>query len=610
MSPQLALRVGLIAAVGVVMFAVILLRLWSLQILNGDRYLTEANNNRVRRIRIDAPRGQIVDRNGLVLVDTVNGKAIAVAPSELPADGHDRTLVYRRLARVLGTTPHELRIDVRDQVHAQPFAPAIVNHSASPAVVAYLSERADQFPGVSVELLQFRHYPRHQLAAQIVGYVGQVSEEALKRKLYPDVRQGDRVGIAGIESSYDRFLRGRDGVSRVQVDSLGRPHGELASRHPVPGRNLKLSLDLNVQKAGQLALGRAKAAFAVMDVKTGAVRALGSSPSFDPNVFSKALKTSDFKRLQSNAIGAPLLNRATTGQYPTGSTFKLISSVAALQSGQIGPDSVIYSGGTAHGSVSLRRALQVSSDVFFYTVGRDDNGTFAIQKWAHRLGIGHPTGIDLPGEGSGLVPTQKWRDRLFRKNRTDRPWSTGDNVNLAVGQGDLLTNPLQMAVAYSAVANGGYIVTPHLGQSIEHADGATIEEFPMPRRRKVDITPQYRQAILEGLHMAADSPGGTSYPIFKSFPIPVAGKTGTAERGAGRADQSWYIALAPYPNPRYVVAVTSEAGGFGVRTAAPAACRILTTLLDAHAKDPCGEGGAPGGGGRPSTATAQVAKAN
>ena len=624
MSPQLALRVGMIASVAVVMFAVIVLRLWSLQILQGDKYLAEANHNRVRRIRIDAPRGQIVDRNGLVLVDNVIAKAIMVAPSRLPADGDDRTRVYRRLARVLGTTPHKLRVDVKDQLKAQPFAPAIVKKAASTAVVQYLSERADRFPGVSVDLFQFRHYPRHQLAAQIVGYVGQVSEKALRRKLYPGAHQGDRVGIAGIESYYDRFLRGRNGVSRVQVDSLGHPHGELSAKRPVAGRNLRLSLDLKVQKTGQAALGRAKAAFVVMDVKSGAVRALGSSPAFDPNVFSKTLKTSDFKRLQSDAIGAPLLNRATSGQYPTGSTFKLISSVAGLESGQITPDSVIYdggsinvggitfsnSGGTAHGPLALRRALQVSSDVFFYTVGRDDYGTFAIQKWGRRLGIGHPTGIDLPGEGYGLLPTQKWRNRLFEKNLTDRPWTAGDDVNLAVGQGDLLTDPLQMAVAYSAVANGGYIVKPHLGESIEHADGATIAELPTPRRRKLDIKPQYRQAILQGLHMAADSPGGTSYPIFKSFPVPVAGKTGTAERGPGRADQSWYIALAPYPNPRYVVAVTSEAGGFGVRTAAPAACRILTALLDAHAKGACGAGGAAGRGGGPSTATAQVAKAN
>jgi penicillin-binding protein 2 len=604
MSPQLAIRVAAIGFVAIVMFGALFLRLWSLQVLHGDKYLAQANNNRVRRLRIDAPRGTILDRNGTVIVDNSTGNAVVMSPEGLPRDQHRRSAMYTRLARTLGMDRHALRQSVKDQLRAQPFSPAMVKDDARMSVVAYISERAEDFPGVEVRQAQFRHYPRRDLAAQLVGYVGQVSEEALQRKLYPGARQGDRVGIAGIESSYDKFLRGRDGVTRVQVDSMGNPHGALAARRPVPGRNLKLSLDLAVQQTGQDALAGAKGAFVVMDVKTGAVRALGSSPSFDPNVFSRRLKQSDFDRLQSDSTGAPLLNRATTGQYPTGSTFKVISAVAALQSGQITPDSVIFdsgsltvgnvvfknSGGQAHGPVALRRALQVSSDVFFYTVGRDDNGTFAIQKWAQRLGLGHPTGIDVPGEGEGLVPTERWRNRIWAehgKRLPYRPWSTGDNVNLAVGQGDLLADPLQMAVAYAAVANGGYVVTPRLGQAVEDASGATVQEFPTPRRRRVDIPLEYRQAITDGLYMAAERPGGTSYPVFRGFPIPVAGKTGTAQRGGDRADQSWYVVLAPYPNPRYVVAVTSEAGGFGAETAAPAACRILTTLLDVRRKGVC-----------------------
>jgi penicillin-binding protein 2 len=617
MSPQLALRVALMGAVAVVMFAAIFLRLWSLQILHGDKYLAEANNNRVRRVRVEAPRGQILDRNGTVLVDNVTGNAVTVAPAQLPHNPRRLMAEYTRLARVLGIDRRKLRQSVHDQLLVQPFTPAVVKDDASIEVIAYLSEHAAQFPGVSEKLVEFRHYPEKQLAAQIVGYIGQVSEQALKRKLYPGARQGDRVGIAGIESSYDKYLRGRDGVTRVQVDSMGATHGQLATRPAVPGRNLRLTLDLNVQRTAQDALGGAQGAFVVMDVRDGAIRALGSSPSFDPNVFSRTLRNSDFKRLLDPSNGAPMLDRATTGEYPTGSTFKVISSVAALESGQITPGTVVDDGGSltvgnvtfrnsgnvAHGPVALRQALQVSSDVFFYTVGRDDNGTFAIQKWAKRLGLGHTTGIDVPGEGSGLVPNPQWRNRLFKKKLTDRPWSVGDNVNLAVGQGDLLANPLQMAVAYAAVANGGYVVKPHVAQSVEDSSGATIQEFPPPARRKLDIKPEYRQAILDGIHAAAESPGGTSYPIFQSFPIQVAGKTGTAQRGAGRADQSWYVVLAPYPNPRYVVAVTSEAGGFGAATAAPAACKILTTLLNVHGKGGCGAGGS-------GTAVAAVAKAN
>jgi penicillin-binding protein 2 len=227
--------------------------------------------------------------------------------------------------------------------------------------------------------------------------------------------------------------------------------------------------------------------------------------------------------------------------------------------------------------------------VFFYRLGLEANTAadgHLIQRWAQRLGIGHKTGIDLPGESSGLVPSPEWRNRLFKKHLTDRPWSVGDNINLAVGQGDVQVDPVQLAVAYAAIANGGYVVRPHLGGRVEDADGRVIQEFHSPARRRLRIRPEYRQAILEGLHMAATSPGGTSYPVFKDFPIPVAGKTGTAQKGLGRADQSWYAGLAPYPNPRYVVIATFEHGGFGVETAAPAVRRIMSVLFGVKDKGP------------------------
>jgi penicillin-binding protein 2 len=614
MSPQLALRVAIIGGVALVMFAIIFFRLWYLQVLSGDKYLAEANNNRVREIKVEAPRGKILDRNGEVLVDNSPGNAVKISPEKLPKDPHQKALLYARLARTLHMNRRDLRRSITDQLNQQPFSTATVKSDVPIDVIGYLSERHDQFPGVTVEQVQFRNYPKHQLAAQIVGYIGQVSEEALKHKLYPGTKQGDRVGIAGIESSYDSVLRGTNGATRVQVDSLGNPHGQLTARNPVPGKNLKLTLDLAVQKTGQNALGNRKGAFVVMDVKTGAVRALGSTPAYDPNVFSKVLKTSDFKRLSSESNGAPLLNRATTGQYPTGSAFKLITSVAALESGLITADQPIQDsgslrvgsqvfknsgGGTPHGTISMRKALQVSSDVYYYLLGRDDNGKFAIQKWAKRLGLGHPTGIDVPGEGYGLVPTEKWVTK--NQKRLGVIWTVGQNVQLAVGQGFLLANPLQMAVAYAAIGNGGYIVKPHLAQRVEDANGAATQEFGTPARKKVNIRPEYRQVIMEGLHMAANQAGGTSYPVFSNFPVPVAGKTGTAERPPN-PDQSWYVVMAPYPNPRYVVSVTVESGGFGADAAAPAACKILSTLLNVRKKGACA--GAAG------VAAAKIAKAN
>jgi penicillin-binding protein 2 len=246
----------------------------------------------------------------------------------------------------------------------------------------------------------------------------------------------------------------------------------------------------------------------------------------------------------------------------------------------------------SNGALALRQALQVSSDVFFYRLGLEANGAgdgHLIQRWAHKLGLGRPTGIDLPGESSGLIPSPEWRNRLFKKHLTDRPWSVGDNINLAVGQGDVQVDPLQLAVAYATIANGGYVVKPHLGERVEDSEGRVIQELRTPPRRHLKINPGYRSAILEGLHAAATQPGGTSYPVFKDFKIPIAGKTGTAQKGAGRADQSWYAALAPYPNPRYVVVATFEHGGFGAETAAPAARKILSVLFGVNDK-----GGAKG----------------
>jgi penicillin-binding protein 2 len=602
MSPQLALRVAIVGGVALVIFGIIFFRLWYLQVLSGDQYLAEANNNRVREIKVEAPRGKIVDRNSQILVDNRQGKAVKIVPDKLPTDPHSKAEVYAKLARVLGMNRRKLRQNVNQQFRMLPFSSAIAKPDVSMATVAYLQEHQAEFPGVAVEQVFQRFYPQKEIGAHLVGYVAQVSEEALQKKVYTSsVKEGDRVGVAGIESSYDRYLRGRNGASRVQVDSLGNPRGELATREPVPGRQLRLTLDLQVQRAGQQALGGSKGAFVVMDVKTGAVRALGSSPSFNPNVFSKQILEKDYKRLTDAANGAPLANRAMQGLYPTGSVFKLITSVAGLESGLITPGSVVNDPGSVkignvtfknarnavNGAVALRKALQVSSDVYYYLIGRDDDGAHNIQKWARRLGIGRPTGIDLPGETEGLVPNPKWRNRLFKQKLTDRPWSVGDNVNLAVGQGDLQANPLQVAVAYAAVANGGYVVEPHLADRTEDADGAAIQEFSMPARRKLDIRPENRQAIMDGLHAAARTPGGTSYGVFSNFPIEVAGKTGTAEKGLGRADQSWYAVLAPYPNPRYVIVTTYEAGGFGASTAAPAACKILTVLLNVKKKDAC-----------------------
>jgi penicillin-binding protein 2 len=630
LTPQLAVRVAIVGGIALAAFAVIFFRLWYLQVLSGDKYVAEAQNNQLREIKVQAPRGEIVDREGRVLVRNRVGYAVKLTPDRLPEDARERRALYRRLAKLLRMRPRVVRRRVESQLDELPFSLATVKQDVRRETFMYIGERREDFPGVEIEPVFLRKYPHRQIGAHLFGHLGEASKEDLDDPQFEGVEMGDRIGKAGIEQEYDSVLRGRNGATRVKVDALGNLKGYLRKRDPQQGRQLRLALDLDVQRTGQAALagGTGLGAFAVMDIHNGEVLGLGSHPSFDPNLFAEVVRESDYKALTAEDNGAPLTNRAVAGGYPTGSTFKLITAVAALQSGLITPDTILHdpgsltvgnqvfnnAGNVAHGSIALRTALTVSSDVFFYQLGRDMDSRGegnALQHWARRLGIGRLTGIDLPEEAAGFVPTRRWRDRNYRKfsrcverrNPTpveislgecgwqDRPWSVGDNVNLSVGQGDLAANPLQMAVAYAAIANGGKVLRPRLGLRIENSAGQAEQNVKAPTARRLRIPADYRQAILDGLRGAANDPGGTSTAVFEGFPVEIAGKTGTAEKGLGRADQSWYVALAPWPDPKYVVAVTDEAGGFGADTAAPMARLILAELFNVGEKQLVAGGG-------------------
>ncbi len=619
LTPQLAFRVAIFGGIALVAFAVIFFRLWYLQVLSGDKYVAEAQNNQLRKIKVQAPRGEIVDREGRVLVRNRVGLAVKITPDGFPEDRGERAELYRRLGKLLDMRPRRIERRVNDQFKELPFSKATVKQDVERSIVLYIAERKENFQGVDVEPVFLREYPHGEVGAHLFGYVGEVTEQQLGDPQYTGVEPGDRVGKAGIEAEYDRFLRGQNGATQVQVDAFGNLTRQLSDIDPKQGKQLRLSLDLDVQRVGQTALsaGTGKGAFAVLDVRNGEVLALGSQPSFDPNLFSRVVRESDYRRLTADENGAPLTNRAVSSAYPTGSTFKLITATAALEEGFITPDTVQIDSGSltvgdqefknagdaVNGAIALRQALTVSSDVFFYLLGQDMNNTGdgqALQQWGRRLGIGRQTGIDLPEEGPGFMPNEAWRDRehvkfnrcVKRRKLTDaeiyegkcgfidRPWSVGDNINLSVGQGDLQANPLQLAVAYAAVANGGRVLRPRLGQRIENSLGQAEQNLQAPTARRLDIDPGNASAIMEGLNGAANGPGGTSTAVFEGFPIPIAGKTGTAEKGAGRADQSWYAALAPYPNPKYAVVVTDEAGGFGADTAAPMARLILAELFN------------------------------
>jgi penicillin-binding protein 2 len=546
-----------------------------------------------------------------------------VAIPTLPSSaGHARSL-FARLGHVIGLDWRTIDERVVQGVTATPYANVTVKTDAGAGPLTVLGERQSEFPGVIQRPVSIRSYPYGEMAAQVLGHVGQVSPADLKLKAFRGVLQGTVVGQEGLEFYYDHYLRGKTGVERVQVNAEGHPvPSNLASSPPLAGHSLKLTIDLGLQQESEKALqeginhahalGRRAPAggFVALDPRNGQVLAIGSYPSFNPNLFAKPLTQPEYARLQgSGSISGPLTDRAVNGAYPTGSTFKPITALAALETGIITPSEALGAGkcilvssekfcnaGQAeYGAVGLVQALKVSSDTYFFEVGKlaNPHGP-VIQSMARKLGIGVKTGIDLPSELEGTVPDATWRKHeneleLACRRRTHlpscgivsepRPWTVGDDMHLAVGQGDLLTDPLQMAVAYSTLANAfenggeGIVVTPHLGMEIDESGGGLVQSLSFPAKRRVRLDYNDLSLVMEGLHEAASQPGGTSAEVWAGWDQsqhPVYGKTGTAQHEP-LEDQSWYMAYVGDPKRPIVIAVTVEQGGFGAETAAPVA---------------------------------------
>ena len=635
-SPQMALRVAIIGGLAMVLFGVIFFRLWYLQILSGEQYVQQAAVNRVRDLPIPAPRGQITDRNGQVLVSSRVTNAVQIVPSALPPEGAPRLHLYAKLGRLLGMTPRHVQALVIRGRTELPYAPVTIKTAAGPGVLTVLGEQANQFPGVVQTPVSIRDYPYGEMAAQVLGYVGSVSPDQLKLKPFHGVEQGTIVGQEGLEYYYDRYLRGKAGVERVEVNANGYPvPSRLAPTLPQAGHSLQVTLDMGLQKESEKALlegiDNARAggkpavagAFVAMDPRNGEILALGSYPSFNPNRFVKPMTEHEYEQLEgSGGAAGPLTDRAVNGTYPTGSTFKPITAMAALEGGVITPEEglgagqCIYvstepfcnAGKAEYGAVGLVDALKVSSDTYFFEVGERANSFGdVIQNKAHQLGIGQDTGIDLPSEFEGVVPDAAWRrhenqlqiacEHEHPKGGCGivsevRPWSVGDDMHLAVGQGDLLTDPLQMAVAYSTLANAymnegnGEVVTPHLGKQIDESGGGLLQTLSFPPQRHVHLNPADLDLVMQGIHEAASQEGGTSADVWTGWDQsahPVYGKTGTAQH-EGKEDQSWYMCYLGDPKRPIVIAVTVEQGGFGAETAAPIARLMASEWFGAPLK--------------------------
>jgi penicillin-binding protein 2 len=630
------LRLSLLSFIVLGLFLALFSRLWYLQVLAGERYGDLAEGNRVRRVVVDAPRGRILDRQGRVLVRNRAAWAVTVKPSEL---GDQRDAVLGRLARVLKVPKARIEERLRDYT-GSPLRGVPVAEDVKVNQLFYLTEHADQFPGVVPEVLALREYPSGQVAAHLLGYVGEISARELASKRFRGVKEGDTVGKAGVELTYDRLLRGRPGRRDLEVDATGDVVRTLDAAEPVAGNDLRLSIDLDLQRTVERALREGlKAARSlpdrerggtypapagtavVLDPRDGSVLALASLPQYDPRKFVGGISRADFDRYAKNP-GKPLIDRAVQSAYPPGSTWKPFTALAALRTGVVTPATVFPSTGSftfgnsvkrdwkrgGHGPTALTKSLQWSVDDYYYAVGarfataergqelRREPVREEMQATARSFGFGRQPAIDLPYAAGGTVPDRAWRRRFWEANkksycagtsalyrelcRYGSHWQGGDDLNIAIGQGDLQVSPLQLAVGYGALANGGTVWAPHVAREVVNPTTRARVRTVEPRKASTVPMPAGDfGAVARGLAEVPAS--GTATAAFNGFPLdrfPVAGKTGTADLPP-KAPFAWFASYAPASDPRYVVVVMAEEGGHGGETAAPVARVIYEKLF-------------------------------
>jgi penicillin-binding protein 2 len=628
LTPQLALRVAILGAFALAAFVVLFFRLWSLQVLSGDEYLNAAQSNQLRLIRVEAPRGPILDRRGRVVVSNVAGTAVELWVGDMPKEG--RYDLVQRLAQVLDVSPRALARQV-DERRFDPLTPIVVKTAVGEEQVDYLYEHQAEFPGVEIAQVYLREYPYSSLAAQILGYTGEISPEELKQHRKRGYRSGDRIGKTGIEAAYDSYLRGQPGLAQIRVDSLGRQQSEIALRQESrAGYALRLTLDVRLQRAAEQALqygidlarqndnwAANGGAIVALDPRDGAVLAMASAPTFKPSLFVGKTDPEKLSALYADT-GNPLFNRATAGLYPPGSTWKPVTALAGMQehvfsaydsiqctpSATYGLDEQVFRNWNpfVNRPMTLPEALAESCDTYFYEIGNrfyegGSESQARMQQWARRFGFGSPTGLDIGGEADGLVPTPEWRRKTFESD-WDRAWNPGDSIQLSIGQKDLQVTPLQLATFYAMLANGGKIVTPHLVSDVGQSGGkgsprVVLRRFAPAPPRSAGVDPEALAAVRDGMYAATHSVSGTSSGVFRNYPVPISGKTGTAEKvvplpgypSDHLEDQSWWCGWGPSDSARLVVCALIENGGHGSSAAAPAALQVFERFFNVDAPE-------------------------
>jgi penicillin-binding protein 2 len=615
------LRLTVVIVVTACLFGSLLARLWFLQVINAPTAQLVSEGNGVRIVYTEAPRGDILDDQGRVLVGNVNEPVIEVQRQQVPTGSP----VVARLAALMGTSVSTVDGLIANDQYA-PFTPVPVLQSATPAQILYVQEHQSLFAGVEATTETVRSYsPLGIAAANIVGYVGQITGTQLTKLAAAGYQPGDQIGQAGVEATYESVLRGTPGITRVQVNSQGQVLGDLSSSPPVQGHDLRLSIDGVVQQEAVDALEQGLAAAktqydsvtsrdfdapagsaVVEDPQNGTILALATYPCFDPRQFVGGISEADYRALMGPAAYEPLLDRTIQGAYAPGSTFKLVTATAALKDGLITPTQVFADHGsikignqTFHnddgevlGDITMSQAITESSDVFFNQLGADfwdDRATLgddALQKVAEAYGFGEPTGIDLPDEDPGLVPSPKTVAEAYKQYPQDYAtgtWYTGDSAQMAIGQFEDEVTPLQLANAYSSFANGGTVYQPRVALDAQTQSGRVVHTYLSKVHATVMLPAADHASMLQGFEGVVSNPKGTAYGDFANTPLAgddIAGKTGTAQvTGAGKQATSVFTSFAPASNPRYEVTALCEDAGYGATIAAPVVRQIYDQLF-------------------------------
>ncbi|QEM68114.1 penicillin-binding protein 2 [Geobacter sp. FeAm09] len=573
-------------------FFLLLLRLWHLQILSADNYRNMSENNRLRFVPVAASRGAIMDRNGTVLVSNQPSFSLAVVPQEV----ENRDELLDRLAKLLGMDRAELSERWEKGKGRAKYYPIILASNITRDQVEIVEENHLRLPGVEIEMKPVREYASGVLAAHLLGYIGEISEDELNAKGYEEYNPGDYLGKNGIERSWEKELHGNDGGRQLEVDARGRVLRTISESYPTVGNSVVLTIDARVQKQAEKAFGDQAGAAVAMDVNTGEILAFVSNPGFDPALFSGKMPADTWKEYLDDKRH-PLENKALTGQYPPGSTFKIITALAGLEDGKIDENTTVNCNGTyelgtstfkcwnrhGHGVTNLKKSLRESCDVYYYQLG-ERLGVDRIAAMAKRFMLGAPMGIGLAHEKAGLIPTADWKLRRFGKR-----WLHGETVPVSIGQGYVLMTPIQLASMIATVANEGNVYRPYLVKRIVDADGKPLKEFKPELMGTTGISADKFKLVKQGLFAVVNEPGGTGGAA-RLYDAHVAGKTGSSQvvklRDSKQAtpyqyrDHALFVAFAPYEKPEIAVAVIVEHGEHGGSAAAPIAGRILRAWFD------------------------------